>query len=533
MTISDTKRPGSQSTSTTTDAVDLAYLIRQRAATWPEIDAITFEGVPSTYQDLDRRATRVANGLLALSDAARGRIAVLDKNSDSFYEVWFGAAKARKVLVPVNWRLAPAEIAYILNDSGAEFLFVGSEFVAAIDQIRHQLSTIKRIVAVSGIHPASEPYVAWRDRQDEADLSLVNRPDDVAIQLYTSGTTGHPKGVQLTHANLFAAIDAAQEWYPCGARDVSLACMPQFHISGSVLGLFSLYRGARTVILRETAPAEILRLIPSEQVTLTFLVPSLLLFMLQTPGCEDVDFSSLRRIVYGASPIAVDVLRAALATFKCDFCHLYGLTETTGVVTCLPPEAHSLSDTGPRLRSCGKPLSNAEIKIVDTEDAEVEPGQIGEIIARSPQNMLGYWNLPEATALTIRDGWLHTGDAGYVDSDGYLYIHDRIKDMIISGGENVYPAEVENVLFSHPAVADAAVIGVPDARWGEALKAVVVVQATTTETELIEYCRERIAHYKAPKSVDFVESLPRNASGKVLKRMLRAPYWARHERQVN
>jgi long-chain acyl-CoA synthetase len=535
MTATDTKRSGARSTAMTPVAVDLAELIRQRAATWTERDAITFEGAASTYQDLDRRATRVANGLLALSDAVQGRVAVLDKNSDTFYEVWFGVAKARKVLVPVNWRLAPAEITYILNDSGAEFLFVGPEFFAVIDQIRHQLSTIKRIVGFSGTHPEWESYVAWRDRQPDADSCLCNGPNDVAIQLYTSGTTGHPKGVQLTHANVFAAIAAATAWYPCEADDISLACMPQFHIAGSILGLLSLYRGARTVILRETAPAEILRLIPSERVTLTFLVPSLLLFMLQTSGCGDVDFSSLRRIVYGASPIAVDVLRAALATFKCDFCHLYGLTETTGVVTCLPPEAHSLAENNPRLRSCGKPLSNAEIKVVAADDAEVQPGEIGEIVARSPQNMLGYWNLPDATAMTIRDGWLHTGDAGYVDADGYLYIHDRIKDMIISGAENVYPAEVENVLFSHPAVADAAVIGVPDARWGEAVKAVVVVQATTTvtETELIEYCRERIAHYKAPKSVDFVESLPRNPSGKVLKRVLRAPYWTHHARQVN
>jgi acyl-CoA synthetase (AMP-forming)/AMP-acid ligase II len=463
----------------------------------------------------------------------QGRVAVLDKNSDTFYEVWFGAAKARKVLVPVDWRLAPAEIAYILNDSGAEFLFLGAEFFPAIDQIRQQLSTIKQVVVFSGTRPECESYIGWRDRQVDTDSDLVNPPDDVAIQLYTSGTTGHPKGAQLTHANVFAAIAAAPEWYPCGEDDVSLACMPQFHIAGSILGLFSLYHGARTVIVRETGPAEILRLIAAERVTLTFLVPSLLLFMLQTPGCEHVDFSSLRRIVYGASPIALDVLRAALATFKCDFCHLYGLTETTGVVTCLPPEAHSLTDSAPRLRSCGKPLSNAEIKVAGTDVVELQPGQVGEIIARSPQNVLGYWNLPEATAMTIRDGWLHTGDAGYVDADGYLYIHDRIKDMIISGGENVYPAEVENVLFSHPAVADAAVIGVPDARWGEAVKAVVVVQGTITETELIEYCRERIAHYKAPKSVDFAESLPRNASGKVLKRELRAPYWTRHERQVN
>jgi acyl-CoA synthetase (AMP-forming)/AMP-acid ligase II len=310
--------------------------------------------------------------------------------------------------------------------------------------------------------------------------------------------------------------------------------MPQFHIAGSVLGLLGLNRGARTVILRETAPAEILRLIPSERVTVTFLVPALLLFMLQTPGCQEVDFSSLRRIVYGASPIAVDVLRAALTTFTCDFCHLYGLTETTGVVTCLPPEEHALTDS-PRLRSCGKPLSNAEIRVVDPDDVELRPGYVGEIVVRSPQNMHGYWNRPEATAATIRDDWLHTGDAGYVDADGYLYIHDRVKDMIISGGENVYPAEVENVLFGHPAVADAAVIGVPDPRWGEAVKAVVVLQATSpaTEAELIAYCRERIAHYKAPKSVDFVASLPRNPSGKVLKRVLRAPYWAGHERQVN
>jgi acyl-CoA synthetase (AMP-forming)/AMP-acid ligase II len=534
MTATDTQRPETRSTAAPTVALDLAELIRQRASTWSERVAITFEGAASTYQDLDNRATHVANGLLAVSDAVQGRVAVLAKNSDTFYEIWFGAAKARKVLVPVSWRLAPAEIAYIVNDAAAEFLFVGAEFFQVIDEIRHQLNTVKRIVAFSGKHPEWEPYSAWRDRQADTDSYLVNPPDDVAIQLYTSGTTGHPKGVQLTHANLFAAIAAAPEWYPCTAEDVSLTCLPQFHIAGSVLGVFNLYRGARTVIVRETAPAEILQLIPTERVTLTFLVPALLLFMLQTPGCQDVDFSSLRRIVYGASPIAVDVLRAALTTFKCDFCHLYGMTETTGVVTCLPPEAHSLSDS-PRLRSCGKPLSNAEIKVVDLDNVELQPGRVGEIVVRSPQNMRGYWNLPEATATTVRDGWLHTGDAGYVDADGYLYIHDRIKDMIISGAENVYPAEVENVLFGHPCVADAAVIGVPDPRWGEAVKAVVVRQtaSTVTEDELIAYCRERIAHYKAPKSVDFVESLPRNASGKVLKRVLRAPYWTGHELQVN
>jgi long-chain acyl-CoA synthetase len=310
--------------------------------------------------------------------------------------------------------------------------------------------------------------------------------------------------------------------------------MPQFHIGGSLLGMIPLYVGACDVIAREPVAAEVLRLIPTERVTLAFFVPAFVLSLLQTPGCREVDFSSLKRIVYGASPIPLELLRDAMATIRCEFGHLYGLTETTGVVTVLPPEDHDPAG-GPRMRSCGKPLSNAEIKVVGSDNAELPPAEVGEIVVRSPQVIKGYWNLPEATASTIRDGWLHTGDAGYFDADGYLYVHDRVKDMIISGGENIYPAEVESALFGHPAVADVAVIGVPDDRWGEAVKAIVVVKAgrdVTTE-KLITFCRERIAHYKAPKSIDFAESLPRNASGKLLKRVLRAPYWDGRDRQVN
>jgi acyl-CoA synthetase (AMP-forming)/AMP-acid ligase II len=286
--------------------------------------------------------------------------------------------------------------------------------------------------------------------------------------------------------------------------------------------------------LREAAPAEILRLIPSERVTIAAVVPALLRFMLQTPGSHEVDFTSLRHITYGASPIAEDLLREALTTFKCDFAQAYGLTETTGMVAVLPPRDHA-SAVNHRLRSCGRPLSNVVVKIVGYDGVELRPGEVGEVVVRSPLTMKGYWKQAEATASAIRDGWLHTGDAGYMDADGYLYIHDRVKDMIVSGGENVYPAEVENVLSGHPAVADVAVIGVPDARWGEAVKAVVVLRPMrpATESELIAYCRDRIAHYKAPKSVDFIEALPRNPSGKVLKRVLRAPYWAGYERQVN
>ncbi len=513
---------------------DLCELIRYQAAVRPERVAMTFEGRETTYGQFDRRASRVANGLLASCPTPRTRVALLDKNSDLFYEVLFGAAKARQVLVPVNWRLAPAEIAYIVNDAMAEVLFVGEEYFPVVEQLLPELTTVKQVIALSGRHPEWEQYAAWRDRQGGDDPHLAASADDVALQLYTSGTTGHPKGAQLTHDYLMTSLaDAVREWCGCTSEDVILISMPQFHYAGSVVGLIALYAGGRDVITRQVEPAEILRLIPAERVTVGFFVPAVLLLLLRTPGCQQADFSSLRRIVYGASPIPLDLLREAVATFKCDFAQVYGLTEA-GVVTYLPPEDHDPAGS-PRMRSCGKPIGNAEIKIVDPNDVELPCGEVGEIVLRSPQVMKGYWNLLEATARTIRDGWLYSGDAGYLDEDGYLYVHDRVKDMIISGGENIYPAEVESALFGHPAVADVGVIGVPDERWGEAVKAIVVRKPgiEVTEAELIAFCRERIAHYKAPKSVDFVESLPRNPTGKILKRVLRAPYWEGRDRQVN
>ena len=511
---------------------DLPELSRYHAAVRPERVAMTFEGRETTFGQLDRRASRVANGLLATCGTTEARIAVLDKNSDLFFELWFGAAKARDVLVPVNWRLAPPEIAYIVNDAEAEMVFVGEEYVETIERLLPELRTVKQVVALAGGHPEWEEYTAWRDRQASADPRLETSGDDIAIQVYTSGTTGHPKGVQTTHDALMASL-AAREWFPCAAEDVYLISMPQYHVIGNVLGLSAHFVGGRTVIARQANPTEILRLIPAERVTYAIFVPALLLFLLQTPGCRETDFSSLKNITYGASPIPLDLLRDAMATFKCEFGQAYGLSETL-VVTHLPPEDHDPAGSA-RMRSCGRPLSNAQIKVVGDDGAELPCGQVGEIVVRTPQAMKGYWRLPDATAATIRDGWIYTGDAGYFDEDGYLYIHDRLKDMIVSGGSNIYPAEVENALFGHPAIADVAVIGVPDRRWGEAVKAVVVREpgAAVTEAEVIAYARERIAHYKAPKSVDFVEELPRNPSGKILKRVLRAPYWEGYDRQVN
>ncbi len=311
--------------------------------------------------------------------------------------------------------------------------------------------------------------------------------------------------------------------------------MPLFHIGGGGWAVAGMYEGATSVIVRDIDPAALIRTIESERITHAFLVPAVFQFMLMVPGVEDADFSSLETLVYGASPISEEVLAKCVDTFKCKFWQAYGLTETTGAVVNLAPEDHDT--TGPnrhRLRSCGLPGPGVELRIVG-ENGECAVREVGEIWIRSTQNTIGYWNLPEETAKAFtEDGWFKSGDAGYLDEDGYLYIHDRVKDMIVSGGENVYPAEVENVLMAHPAIADVAVIGVPHEKWGETGKAIVVVApgCEVTEAEIIAFAKERLATFKCPTSVEWLDVLPRNPSGKVLKKDLREPYWEGHERRV-
>ena len=513
----------------------VADIPRVQARRKPEEAAIVFEGRETSYAQLNVRASQVANGLLTEGLKPQARVAVLDKSSDSFFEVLFGAAKAGCVLVPFNWRLSQSEIAYVMNDSEAEVLFVGPEFFALIEKLIGHSPRLKRVVVLGGVHELWETYDEWRDRQSHCDPMTEIEMSQVALQMYTSGTTGRPKGAQLTHSNLLTLLPTAlAEWGAWTDDEVNMVCLPLFHIGGTGWALMGLYSGAKTIVMRDAAPAQMLRLVSEQRVTRMFVVPALILFLLQTPGVEEADFSSVKQILYGASPMPVELLRRAMRTLECPFAQVYGLTETTGGITYLPPEDHDPLGGG-RVRSCGKPPSTVELRIVDAAGEELPIGEVGEIVCRGRQNMKGYWNLPEETAQTIRGQWLHTGDAGYLDADGYLYIHDRVKDMIVSGGENIYPAEVENVLFSHPAIADVAVIGAPDEVWGESVKAVVVknCDSDVTEAEIIAFARERIAHYKAPKSVDFVESLPRNPSGKILKRELRAPYWAGRDRQVN
>ena len=515
---------------------NIAGLARENAALRPDAPALTAGDRTLTWAELDARSNQAAQALAAEGVGAEDRIAFLDKNCIEYFELLIGGGKINAVDVAVNWRLAPPEVSYIVNHAEAKVFVVGQEFVPLLDAIEDELGGVKKIVVIGG-HPKHQDYESWLSSQPVEDPGVDPGPDEVAFQLYTSGTTGLPKGVMLTNSNLFALIGVILEDWGFDENSVNLIAMPLFHIGGSGYATVGMFCGCHSILLREVDPAEILRLIPEKGLTNMFVVPAVLQFMLMAPNLGDIDFSSLRLILYGASPISVDVLSRSIDTFKCKFVQAYGLTETTGAIVCLGAEDHDPS--GPnahRLRSAGKTLPGVELRIVLPDGTDAPLGEVGEIWSRTGQNMKGYWRQPDATADTITsDGWLKTGDAGYVDADGYVYIHDRVKDMVISGGENIYPAEIENVLMSHPDVADAAVIGVPSEKWGETVKAIVVKAegSDPQPDELIAYCRERLAHYKCPTSVDFTDALPRNPSGKILKRELREPYWEGVGRNVS
>ena len=355
------------------------------------------------------------------------------------------------------------------------------------------------------------------------------------IQVYTSGTTGGPKGVRLTNRNYLTTfkLTTASGGLNYKSGDTVLAAMPFFHVAGVNIALIAMASGARSAILRDAAPQLILDTIAHERVNHAFLAPALIQMLMQAPGIDGADLSSMRTLTYGASPISEDLLARASARFGCEFVQLYGMTETCGAGTFLSHADHDPAKG--KLRSCGVPWPGLELKIVGEDETEVARGAVGEVLIRSPVVMKGYWNNPDATAAAIGDGWMRTGDAAYMDEDGYVFIYDRVKDMIRTGGESVYPAEVENALFGHPSIADAAVIGVPDDTWGEAVKAIVVLKpgAPPDAADIIAWARARIAHFEAPKSVDFVDSIPRNITGKVLRRELREPYWKGRDRRVN
>lgn len=503
----------------------------------PDQIASIYQDRKTTYAQLDQYASQVANGLITDGVSTRGHVACLEVNTDTVLELALGCAKSNNVLCMINWRLAAPEIEYIVNNSDAEILFVGERFFDEVDKIKANLPKIKKIIAMSGEHADWERFSSWRDHQDREDPNLDIAGEDVFLMMYTSGTTGNPKGVLLSNAGFLASsIDDRDDigWNTWERSDIGLLSMPAFHIGGMRWLSMSLIAGCTTVILPEFDPVIVMQAIEKYKITKAFLAPAAIQFILQTPGSRDIDYSSLGLIHYGGSPIPLELLKEVIEVFQCDFVGLYGLTETTAQTAYLPPRDHNV-DGQERMRSVGKPLPFIQIRVEDSDGNILPPGEIGEICINSPSNMAGYWKLPEATAETLKDGWLRSGDAGYFAEDGYLYIHDRIKDMIISGGENIYPAEVESAIFGHPALADVAVIGVPDETWGEAVKAIVVLKEgqSATPEEIIAYAKERIASYKVPKSVDYVEVLARNPSGKLLKKDLKKQYWKGKDRMVN
>lgn len=521
----------------------LADVPSHYAKTRGDAAALVFGKRATRWKDFEARANRIANGLIALGVRPQARVALLDQNSDRYFEILFGAFKAGAVPVTVNWRLAPAEIAYILSDARAEILFVGERHGALA-----KAATVERqvlpMITIDGAINGALFYERWLSEQPETAPNVEISPVDTAVQMYTSGTTGHPKGVEIPHQAFYALpraraedanVDPELDWNDWSEDEVSLVAMPCFHISGSGWGIMSLYQGARTIVLPQFDAGEVLESIQTHRISKTVFVPTTIHQMLQHPNCAKTDFSSIRHLIYGASPIPLDLLREAIAAFKCHFVQVYGMTETTGAITYLPAGDHDARGNA-RMRSAGKAMTGVKIEIRDADGNRLPAGETGEIWIHSPSRMNGYWNLTEATnAALTEDGWVKSGDAGYLDGDGFVYVQDRVKDMIVSGGENIYPAEVESAIYGHPDVAEVAVIAVPDPKWGEAVKAVVVAKpgAAKDAESILSFTRTRIGGYKVPKSVDFVDALPKNGTGKILKRELRESYWKGYARRVN
>lgn len=493
-----------------------------------------------TYREALAEVNRLANALASGDLQVGDRIAVLSKNSIEFAQLYYACSKAGVVPVPLNYRLAPGEWSYIANDAGAKLLLASDEYAGAIDGIRGELKTVERFLVIDGGGGAGwEDYRAWVAGQPDSSPERAGEvtADHDVYQMYTSGTTGHPKGAVLTHSALSANLTQITMMIKAAPGERALVVAPLYHAAGAVTAFVAVYWGACLYIQSDFNPIEVVRALDEERVAMTTLVPAMIqACLVYVPDVDKREYKNLRQITYGASPIAEETLRRAMDAFKCDFAQAYGMTETTAVLSYLFPDDHrrAVREKPELLLSAGRPVVGTELRVVDENDQPVPAGTIGEIIARGPQLMRGYWNLPDESAEALRGGWMHTGDAGTMDEEGYIYIQDRVKDMIVSGGENVYPRVIEDVLFQHPAVADVAVIGVPDEQWGETVKAIVVLRegAAATEEELIDFCRGKLGGFERPRSVDFVPALPRNPSGKVLKRELREPYWAGQKRRV-
>lgn len=501
----------------------------------PDKVAVVFEGKRYTFSQLNDRANRLGNALSNLGAQKGDRVATLQVNCNQCVEAYFAAAKIGAIYVPLNFRARGNELTYMLNSSEANTLLVGERYIDLVNSIKPELASVKNLISIESQHEGMLYYEDMMVSSAADEIFTEIDDDDTTILMYTAGTTGFPKGVMLSH-NSFA-IYVLENVSPADPEleEKNILTVPLYHVAGIQAMMAAIYGGRTLVMERQFEPKEWMGLVEAERVDRAMMVPTMLKQLMDHPDFSKHDLSSLRVITYGAAPMPLEVIKRAVDVFPgVSFINAFGQTETASTITTLSPEDHSITGTEEekekklkRLSSIGRPMSDVEMKIVDGEGNELPPGQVGEIVTRGPRVMSGYWKDQEKTEKTVdKDGWVHTGDMGYVDEDGYFFLAGRATDMIIRGGENISPEEVEAVLHSHPKVEEAAVIGVPDAEWGEVPMGVIVLKEgeTATPEELMEYCRANLASYKRPRSVVFADELPRNPMGKVLKRVLREQY---------
>ena len=505
------------------------------AAICPDRMAIAFEGNRYTYSDLSTRSNKLANALADLGVSKGDRIAYIDVNTNQCIESYFASAKIGAIYVPLTFRARAEELSFMINDSGASVVFVGSRYAPLIEQVKGELKGVQHFVSLGdkldGMHQYESILGAAPDDEPFTELE----DSDLTILMFTAGTTGSPKGVMLAHQNFSEYVlnnvtPADQE-----IGEKTILSVPMYHIAGVQAVMAAVYGGRTLVIQRQFEPADWMRLVQQDRVDRAMMVPTMLKQVMDHPDFSKYDLSSLQVITYGAAPMPLGVIKRAIQLFpSTSFINAFGQTESAATITMLGPEDHVIEGTPEeiekklkRLGSIGKPLPDVEVKIVNEEGAEVPTGEVGEIVARGGRIMKGYWKQEEATTTTIdRDGWLHTGDLGYQDKGRFIFLAGRAKDIIKRGGEMISPEEVENVILEHPKVEEVAIIGVPDAEWGERVRAVVVPKAGegVEADELIELCRQRLASFKKPESVVFAKELPRNPMGKILKRVLREEF---------
>jgi acyl-CoA synthetase (AMP-forming)/AMP-acid ligase II len=500
-------------------ATNIGHFVTKRALLNPDLEALVDvdTGRRFTFAELNDRVNRTAH-LLSAQGVGRGdRVALLMMNSVEFEESYFAIAKLGATAVPLNWRLVPGELAFIISDAGATTIVFGSEFADVVDQLRTggETSLTTFVQVGDDVRDWAVDYAAAQAAASNEEIDVETDVDDLLYIMYTSGTTGLPKGVMHSHFTALWAILTIDATADQHFGDRYLVTLPLFHVGALTPASAAMYAGVTQIVMRTFDPVKAWTYMVEERVTTGLLVPAMLQFMLQTRPA-DIDLSRVRWIMSGASPVPVTLIEA-YAELGIEIHQVYGLTESCGPACLISPD-EALKRAG----STGKEFFFTKVRVVDPEGNDVPPDTPGELICQGNHVMVGYWNRPDATAEAIRDGWLHTGDVAVVDKDGYVYIHDRIKDMIISGGENVYPAEIENVLLQHSGIADVAVIGRPSQRWGETPLAVVVRKDDAlTEDEVLAFTEGKLARYKRPTGVVFVDEIPRNPSGKALKRVLR------------